>query len=133
MFKLNNDSKTLTLIGLILEGLILGLGLLFALIFGLIFSQAIEGEMVPEDVVVITILSIFFGLFFLIGGVIFIVNIIVFKKLKNPVSFETASKLLTYQMVIGIVYLLSNTIVGILYLLSSIFGKRALDEQNLRD
>lgn len=132
MFKLNNDSKTLTLIGLILEGLILGIGVLFALIFGFIFSQATQEVMVPEDVVVITILSIFFGLFFLIGVVIFIVNIIVFKKLKNPISFETANKLLTYQMVIGIVYLLSNTIVGVLYLLSSIFGKRALDEQNLR-
>jgi hypothetical protein len=132
MFTLNNDSKTLTLIGLILEGLLLGLGVVVALIFGVVFIQLSEETMVPEDVVAITILSIFFGLFFLIGVSIFIVNIVVFRKLKNPVPFETANKILTYQMVIGIVYLLSNTLVGILYLLSSIFAKRALDEQNLR-
>ncbi|MFP4287555.1 MAG: hypothetical protein ACLFRI_07675 [Candidatus Izemoplasmataceae bacterium] len=133
MFNLNNDSKTLTLVGLILEGLLLFLGALFGLIFGLIFGGMTSSEFSDQSAVPMIVIFVIFGFFYLIGLTFFIINTIVYKKLKSPIPFSTANKLLTYQMVIGIIYLLSNTLVGILYLLSSIFGKRALDEQNLRN
>ncbi|MFH5882328.1 hypothetical protein [Liberiplasma polymorphum] len=140
MHTMKHDSKLLTTIGLIFEGLLVLLSIVITLVLLILPTQFFYEAFLTDfpaynhdALIILTIWRAIFAVITIVGIILFIVNFILFTKLmKNEVRFETASVIYTYQLIIGIIYLFGNTLVGILYLVSSLFGKRTLNEEKFQ-
>ena len=140
MHSMKHDSKTLTSIGLIIEGLFVLMSFMITLFVvlmpSLILDSMISTNLPPythDELLIFSFIRFVFGLITLTGFILFLINLIVFTKLlKGNLHPSKAEALYTYQFIIGIIYLFANSIVGVLYLISALFGKRTLNEEKIQ-
>jgi cytochrome b subunit of formate dehydrogenase len=132
MHEMDRTPKVITIIALVLEGLS-GLSLIFAgFLLGSILDRDLFLELDPSIPVeeLDLILSIY-GTMAIVMYVmafvlitVFIVNVVIFKKLiKGEYSEESARKVYTYQLIWGIINIFINTIGGILHIVSAVSGR----------
>ncbi|MFH5881707.1 MAG: hypothetical protein ACNA7U_00645 [Candidatus Izemoplasmataceae bacterium] len=129
MYKIDDTSRILTVIGLIWEGL----AIMFFAIGAIILRQMAsipkedllaEGMLEIEADLFLNITNVFSIIFIVIGVVlitVFLINVVIFTKLINQkYTVEQARYVYIYQAVWGGVSLLFNTVTGILYLISAV-------------
>jgi len=127
--------KTLTIIGLVLEGFAalssLVSGILLVNIDRFPFVEEIYATVPAEEEWIFELMTGLIGVMILVLGIVlgimFIVNFILFTKLmRGDVSKESAKTIYKYQIIWGIISLLMNTLTGILYLISGFQGFEGL-------
>jgi len=135
---LNDTSRIMTIIGLVVEGIVLIL-LLFMGIFFItqqtFFEDLILAENLPasqESVMIAIINFIGYALVVLsaIVLIVFSINLYLFTKLiQNKYDEATMRKVLIYQSIWGGINLLFNQVSGILYLISGLHGMNVLQKE----
>jgi len=132
MHQAEETSRISTIIGLVFEGLGMFLTLSFAA--GINVANAIDEQMfldegftASEAEMLMNIVDVLGIVLLVLGGillVVFLVNLVLFKKLLNGrFDPETAGNIYLYQIIWGAINLFFNQIAGILYLISGIKGK----------
>ncbi|MFW6299193.1 MAG: hypothetical protein ACOC14_05875 [Bacillota bacterium] len=140
MHKPEEASRIGTVIGLVFDGI--GMFSMLAVSAAVnvaeIFTTDLfmdEGLTQSEAELMIDIMDVLGGVFFVIGGVflfVFMVNLVLFTKLLNGrFDNETASKTYLYQIVWGAINLIFNQIAGVAHLISGIKG-RSTNERSER-
>ena len=132
MHKMNDTPRTLTIIGLVFDVLgVFGIAVT-ALSFKLLLTEEFFESIVPPEEMgevqgiielyqIIGNIALVFAMFL---AIILVINLIVnIKLIKGKVTEEKAKLYYTYQLFIGIVLLLINTISGIVYIISGIKGR----------
>ncbi len=132
MHKMENTPKILSIIGSALDFLgILGM-FVGAFVFKAVFTREFFEELVPPEEMaeIDTVIEIyqFVGNIMVVMGmimaVIFIVNLIMNLRLMSGKLSESQARVAyTYQLFIGIVLILLNTIAGIVYIISGVQGR----------
>lgn len=129
MHKMENTPKTLTIMGLIVEGMaflvFIGLTILASLLSSIPKADLIAQGFSDSDAdLFLNVTGVFYTVFIIIGSVLlvmFMVNLVLFTKLmKGHFTEKQAKQLFVYQAVWGGISLLFNTITGVLYLVSAI-------------
>ncbi|TVP94915.1 MAG: hypothetical protein EA374_05385 [Acholeplasmatales bacterium] len=129
MHKMENTPKTLTIMGMIVEGMaflvFVGLTVLTRFLSSIPKEDLInQGFSESDAVLFLNVAAVFYTIFIIIGSVLlvmFIVNLVLFTKLmKGHFTEKQAKQLFVYQAVWGGISLLFNTITGVLYLVSAI-------------
>lgn len=143
MHKMDNTPKIITIIGLILEGFgLFGFGFGYIILNSLKDSSYFTAEYLEisssEYIELMNMLDIIANVIIIIGVIfliIFLFNLRLFVRLiKEKYTMEQARKIYLYQAIIGVIYLLSNTVVGILYLISGVQGRSGhIEEKNIRE
>lgn len=132
MHTMQNTNRILSIIGSVFDFLgVLGLAA-SALMFKVLFTEEFFMEFVPEAetgeiqqiVELYQILGNVMIVLAMILGVIFIINLIVnFRLISGKLDENQARTSYTYQLFIGIVLVLLNTIAGICYIISGVQGR----------
>ncbi len=140
----NDTSRIMTIIGLVVEGIVLVIllftGMLFISQEGF-FESIIQAENLPrsQEALLLAIINILGYVLVVLGVIVFIVfmiNLFLFIKLvQNRYDEKTLRKVLIYQSVWGGINLLFNQVSGILYLISGLHGMNTLqkEKETIRD
>lgn len=132
MHQAEETSRISTIIGLVFEGI--GMFLTLSFSAGITVTNAIdeqlfldEGFTESEAEMFMNIVDILGIVLLVLGGILlvmFLINLVIFKKLLNGrFNPETAGNVYLYQIIWGAINLFFNQIAGILYLISGIKGK----------
>lgn len=132
MHKMQNTPKILSIIGSIMDFLgVVGMGF-SAFILKAVFTESFFEDIVPpedmgeiqEIVEIYQFLGNIMIVIAMILGVIFVVNLIVNLRLMSGKLSESQARVsYTYQLFIGIVLILLNTVAGIVYIISGVKGR----------
>lgn len=143
MHKMENTPKTLTLIAMVFEGITVPFAILGFYIYKTFFNiEFLESYLPSQDLGEIEMVLGFYDFsmyaMLILAGllfIVFIINMIFLRKLMNgKCSEEEASKLYTYQLIIGIVEIFVNTISGVCHIVSAVQGKnRTPDKVEIRE
>lgn len=144
MTKVPSSAKTLTIIGLVIEGLSLlflgGVTLLISSVPDLIEETVyLLVENVMEFNYWMDLIPFFRGLLIVILVIMilaFVVNLFLFiPSISEKKSKNFTSNVFLYQAILGGFYLLSNQLLGIIYLIAGIIGRNQLEKdiENVRD
>jgi len=129
---MQNTPKILTFIGIFFDFFGTLMLALSAYIFRVVFTEEFFADIVPpedigeiqEIVDIYQVVGNVMIVFSMIMVVIFVINLIVnLKLIRGKLTEEQAKTAYTYQLFIGIVLLLLNTISGIVYIVSGIKGR----------
>ena len=129
MYKIDDTSRILTVIGLVWEAL----AIMFFAIGAIVLRQMAsipkqdlidEGMLEIEADLFLNITNVFSIIFITIGVLlitVFLINVVVFTKLiKGKYTTDQARIVYIYQAIWGGVSILFNTVTGILYLISAV-------------
>lgn len=132
MHTMNDTPKILSIIGSVFDFLgVISLAFT-AYIFKFIFTEDFfDGLVAPEEmgeiqeiVELYQVIGNVMIVFAMIIGLVFIINLIVnLKLIRGKLTEQQAKKAYTYQLFIGVVLILLNTIAGIVYIVSGIKGR----------
>lgn len=132
MHKMNDTPRILSIIGSVFDFLgVFGLAAT-AFVFKVLFSEEFFEDIVPpEDMAeiqeIIELYQIIGNVMIVLAmllGVIFVINLFVnIRLIRGKVTEEQSKTYYTYQLFIGIVLILMNTISGIVYIISGIKGR----------
>lgn len=132
MHKMNNTPRILSIIGSVFDFLGVFSLAITAFVFKALFTEEFFEDLVPpedmaeirEIVELYQIIGNVMIVLAMILGVIFIINLFVnIRLIRGKVPEEKAKTYYTYQLFIGIVLMLMNTISGIVYIISGIKGR----------
>ncbi len=129
MHKPPEECHKFTTIGLVFEGLYALAGPILFLMMVLRISDFFMPTFPQGFSSIVSVILVFSGSILLVFPVIFIVNMILFKKLLNQhYNITTAESIYLYQIIYGIIALFSvfALLPGIFYLLSGIHGRMSI-------
>jgi hypothetical protein len=141
MHRAEETSRISTIIGLVFEGIGMFLTLSFSAGINVanVFDEQLfldEGFTTSEVEMMMNIIDVLGIVTLVLGGmllVVFLINLVLFKKLINgKLDINTAANVYLYQIIWGALNLFFNQIAGILYLISGIKGrtkKKTIDDK----